>query len=152
MSEFVESSKVFVDNPATTRDEVLQFLSEKAAELTDADQAAQIRAAFDAREAEGSTGMAGGFAIPHAKTNAVDEPMVMVVKTAQPVADWSTMDNKPVEVAIALLIPDTQAGTEHLRLLSRTAMLLMRPQFCEAILETDDPARIAHIIDEGLEH
>lgn len=152
MSQFVEPSMVFLDNPATTREEVIAFLAEKASELTDGHDAATIRAAFDAREGEGSTGMAGGFAIPHAKTAAVSEPMVMVVKTAQPVADWSTMDKKPVEVAIALLIPDTQAGTEYLRLLSRIAMLLMRPAFCEAILDSDDPAQIAHILDEGLEH
>ena len=38
---------------------------------------------------------------------------------------WDTMDGAPVNVAIALLIPGAQAGTTHLKILSKVAEALM---------------------------
>ena len=60
--------------------------------------------AFLAREAEGTTGMMEGFAIPHAKSDAITEAAVIVVKDESGVTGWDTMDGAPVNVAIALLI------------------------------------------------
>lgn len=81
--------------------------------------------AFLAREAEGTTGMMEGFAIPHAKSDAITEAAVIVVKDDSGVTGWDTMDGAPVNVAIALLIPGAQAGTTHLKILSKVAEALM---------------------------
>jgi PTS system fructose-specific IIA component len=150
MSDFVKASHVFLDNPATSCDEALAFLSDKAEELGIGTDAASILDAFKAREAEGSTGMMGGFAIPHAKSTAIDVASVEVVKFSGDL-DWTTMDDKPIRVAIALLIPDSEAGTTHLKLLSKVAVMLMHEDFCKSVLASDDPDQIAGIINEGLD-
>ena len=85
--------------------------------------------AFLAREAEGSTGMMEGFAIPHAKSDAITDAAVIVVKDDSGVTGWDTMDGAPVNVAIALLIPGAQAGTTHLKILSKVAEALMDEGF-----------------------
>jgi PTS system fructose-specific IIA component len=150
MSDFVSASNVFLDNPATSCDEALKFLSDKAVELGISSDAAAVLEAFKAREEEGSTGMMGGFAIPHAKSKAIDKAAVEVVKFSDDV-DWTTMDEKPVKVAIALLIPDSEAGTTHLKLLSKVAVMLMHADFCKAVLASEDPAQIAQTINDGLD-
>lgn len=150
MSEFVPSSHVYVDNPATTVDEVLGFLSETAVSYGVAHDVDKVFEAFKAREAEGTTGMMGGFAIPHAKTAEVSTPTVTVVKFSCEV-EWATMDSKSVRCAIALLIPDDGTQTEQLRLLSKVAVLLMDADFREKVLASADPQEIAGLINSGLE-
>ena len=63
MSDYVKADQIFLDNPATTVDEALEFLSKKAVENGLADDEAAVLAAFKAREAMGTTGMQSGFAI-----------------------------------------------------------------------------------------
>lgn len=150
MSKLVKADHVFLDVPVTTRDEVLQFLSDKAAELGAADDAEAVLAAFEKRESEGATGLQGGFAIPHAQADVVKKGTVLVVKPQSPV-EWETMDGKPVSVAIALLCPTGEAGKGHLKMLSHLAVLLMQPKFCDTLLGAEDAEAIAEAIDEGLD-
>ena len=72
-----------------------------------------------AREENGSTAVGEGIAIPHAKSASVARAAVVVLKNAEPL-DWPSFDEKPVTCAIALMVPDGEAGSEHIRLLSKT--------------------------------
>ena len=150
MADFAKPTQVFVNNPATTVDEVLEFLSKQAVELGLSDDEAAVLAAFKAREAEGTTGMMSGFAIPHCKSDAIKEASVLVVKFAGDVA-WDSMDGEPIRVAISLLVPGGEAGTTFLKLLSQVAVMLMNEEFRDKILATDDAEVIAATINEGLE-
>ena len=150
MSDFVKASNVFLDNPATTVDEALDFISGKAVELGLANDKQAVLEAFKAREGEGTTGMMGSFAIPHAKSAAITDAAVIVVKFAGDVA-WESMDKKPIRVAIALLIPDAEAGTTHLQILSKVAIMLMDEEFRSQTLEDGDPASIALRINARLD-
>ena len=106
--------------------------------------------AFLARESEGTTGMMEGFAIPHAKTDAVKTASVLVVKDDSGISGWDTMDGNPVNVAIALLIPGSQAGTTHLKILSKVAEALMDEQFRADVKGATDAAVIADAINARL--
>ena len=150
MSGFVKAASVFVNQSIDTRDGILRFIADKAAELGVTDDAPATYEAFVKREEMGETGMTDGFAVPHAKSSAIKVPAVIVVKNDHPV-EWPSFDDKPVSIAIALLVPDTDAGTEHIRLLSKTAVLLMKDDFKKIINGTDDPQVIADAIDAGIE-
>lgn len=150
MLDIVKPSQVYLDNPATNVDEVLEFLAKKALELGITEDEAAVLAAFKAREAEGTTGMMAGFAIPHCKSLAVNGASVIVVKFAGDV-EWKSMDDVPVRVAIALLVPDNKAGTTYLRMLSQLAVMLMQEEFRERVLATNDPEELAAIVNEGFE-
>lgn len=149
MSEYVPDVRVFLDCPASTIDEVLQFLSEKAVEAGAADDAQVVFDAFKGREAEGTTGMMGGFAIPHAKSDAIKKACVLVLKLSEGV-EWPSMDNAPVTCAISLLIPAAEKGTTHLEMLSKVAVMLMDEDFRAKVLASEDAAQIAETITGGL--
>ena len=51
---------------------------------------------------------------------------------------------------MALLIPEGEAGTTHLRLLSKSAVLLMNADFKATLRGSDDAAQIAQALNEGL--
>lgn len=149
MSDFVKVSHVYLNNSSANVDEALAFLSDKAVELGIAEDRDAVLAAFKEREAEGTTGMMGGFAIPHAKSDAIKDAAILVVKFAGDV-EWESMDGKPIRVAIALLVPGGEAGTTHLKLLSKVAVLLMDDAFRSAVLAAAAADAIADAVNKGL--
>lgn len=149
-ADFVKVENVFVAEDFTSRDEALSFVSNQAVKAGIASDADAVMNAFLAREAEGTTGMMEGFAIPHAKSDAITEAAVIVVKDESGVTGWDTMDGAPVNVAIALLIPGAQAGTTHLKILSKVAEALMDEDFRATVKGSTDAAEIAKTINDRL--
>ncbi len=149
-ADFVKVENVFVAEDFASRDEALSFVSNQAVKAGLADDADAVMNAFLAREAEGTTGMMEGFAIPHAKSDAITEAAVIVVKDDSGVTGWDTMDGAPVNVAIALLIPGAQAGTTHLKILSKVAEALMDEGFRATVKGSSDAAEIAKTINARL--
>lgn len=149
-ADFVKVENVFVAEDFASRDEALSFVSNQAVKAGLASDADAVMNAFLAREAEGTTGMMEGFAIPHAKSDAINEAAVIVVKDESGVIGWDTMDGAPVNVAIALLIPGAQAGTTHLKILSKVAEALMDEDFRATVKGSTDAAQIAKTINARL--
>ena len=149
-SDFVKVENVFVAEDFASRDEALNFVSNQAVKAGLANDADAVMNAFLAREAEGTTGMMEGFAIPHAKSDAITEAAVIVVKDESGVTGWDTMDGAPVNVAIALLIPGAQAGTTHLKILSKVAEALMDEDFRATVKGSTNAAEIAKTINARL--
>lgn len=149
-ADFVKVENVFVAEDFASRDEALSFVSNQAVKAGVAGDADAVMNAFLAREAEGTTGMMEGFAIPHAKSDAINEAAVIVVKDESGVTGWDTMDGAPVNVAIALLIPGAQAGTTHLKILSKVAEALMDEDFRATVKGSTNAAEIAKTINARL--
>lgn len=150
MSDIISAQSVLLDQHAASREEAIGIIALKAAELGIADDADALRQAFMARENMGETGMTDGFAIPHAKSSAVKRVAVIVFKNTEPL-DWPSFDEKPVVCAIALMVPDGEAGTEHIRLLSKTATLLMNEGFKGLVRNSQSAAEIADAIQRGVQ-
>ncbi len=150
MSDFVKAEYVFVKQSATSREEVIRLISDKAVELGVAQDADAVYDAFMAREDMGDTGMTDGFAVPHAKSASITQATVIVVKNDTPL-EWPSFDGNPIDIAISLLIPDDEAGTTHIKLLSKTAVLLMKEDFKSLVRGSDDPQAIADAINAGIE-
>lgn len=77
------------------------------------------------RERLGSTGLAGGVALPHARMPGIQQTRGAFLKLAQPV-DFDSMDGQPVDLVFALLVPE-EATKEHLELLAELARLFHDP-------------------------
>ena len=136
---FVSANQVTIGYTAASREDALHYLSDQAVELGFADDASAVETAFMARENEAETGLVAGFAVPHAKSDAIHTPGVAVLKLVEPV-EWPSFDGVPVDVALALYVPAGEAGTTHLRLLSKAAVMLMDAGF-----------RDKELINSGLE-
>ena len=150
MKEFVKPAQVLLDLDCTTKDEALSLLSDKALELGITDDRDAVKAAFDAREEEGSTGMMDGFAVPHAKTDAIKDAAVIVTRFVAPIADWESIDGTEITVGIALLVPDAEAGSTHIALLAQIARALMDESFREVIRTATEPSQVSELINDRL--
>ena len=147
---FLKSDNVMLGQHADSKDEALWDVARKAVQLGVTDDAAAVHQSFIDREALGETGMTEGFAIPHAKCNEIRRATVIVYKNDHAV-EWPSFDGKPVDIAIALLVPNSQAGTTHLKLLSKTAVLIMDDDFKRLVRDANDVEGIVNAINTELE-
>lgn len=72
-----------------------------------------------AREKMGSTGIGNGIAIPHGRLSDIKEVVAILVTSEEPV-DFDAIDNRPVDIFIALFVPE-ESGQEHLSTLQSIA-------------------------------
>ncbi|EOL46400.1 fructose PTS transporter subunit IIA [Enterococcus caccae] len=145
----VSAQHVFIEVALDTKTSALQFLAESARKLQLTTDSSAVLTSFNDREKEGSTGMMDGFAIPHAKNPTIKEASVLIVKAKKPI-EWDSLDGQLTEVIIALLIPEHEAGTIHLKLLSKVARLLMKTEFKQQLKHLESSAEIATYVNQQL--
>ncbi|WP_270408847.1 PTS fructose transporter subunit IIABC [Brachybacterium paraconglomeratum] len=95
------------------------------------------------REESFATGMPGGFAIPHCRTEAVHEAALALVRLSEPV-DFGSSDG-PADLIIAITAP---AGTDdqHLKLLAQLSRALIRPEFLAALRGAATPEEVSELV------
>jgi PTS system nitrogen regulatory IIA component len=99
----------------TSKKNALELISNIAAEHT-GQNATELFECMLNREKMGSTGIGNGIAIPHARMFTSDEAVAILVQCESAI-DFDAIDNKPVDLLFALLVPDAQCK-EHLKTLS----------------------------------
>ena len=98
------------------------------------------------RERLGSTGLGHGIALPHARMPEVKKAVGAFVQLVDGV-DFDAVDDQPVDLAFALLVPQ-EATEEHLQLLAKLAAMFNNTQFCDMLREAGDQQQILqHIRD-----
>ena len=104
----------------------------------------EILEAIRQRELKMSTGIQKGIAIPHGKTNALQN-VCGVLGISKKGIDYDALDGQPVYIVFMLMAPmaDSEA---HLRLLKRLAELLENPQFYTDLAAQNDPQGASAII------
>ncbi|MFD8386797.1 fructose-specific PTS transporter subunit EIIC [Streptomyces sp. NPDC059679] len=111
-----------------------------------ADAAELVRAAL-AREEQGTTGLGEEIAIPHAKTDAVTEPVVGFARSPEGI-EWGALDGTKAKLVFMIAVPEAAAGDEHLRILALLSRKLMSAEFRERLLEAADEAAILRVLGE----
>ena len=96
------------------------------------------------REAQGTTGVGGGVAIPHGKSNAVLVPALAAVTLREPI-DYQALDGAPVRLLFLIAAPEG-ANDLHIQVLARLAQLLMEPLFCEELKQAATPEEFLAVI------
>ncbi|OJF91896.1 fructose-specific PTS transporter subunit EIIC [Alkalibacterium sp. 20] len=87
------------------------------------------------REATSATGMENGLAIPHGKSDVVNEAAFAVARLEHPVDEWESIDpNNKVELVFLLAIPTSEAGSTHLNVLAELSTRLMNEEYYAQLL------------------
>lgn len=96
------------------------------------------------RESKMSTGMQNGIAIPHGKTDTVDQ-LVAVVAICKEGTEFDAMDGKPVHIFILTLSPATRAGP-HIQFLAEISKVLSRPELTEQLIAATTTPEILSLL------
>lgn len=130
-------------SPATKAEAIEELigLHEAAGNLADVDA---YREAILAREAQGTTAIGEGMAIPHAKTDAVAHP-ALAAMTVPAGVDYDAPDGKPSTLLFMIAAPAD--GDVHLEVLSRLMTMLMDLDFRAKLIEAATPEAFLATID-----
>ncbi len=104
-----------------------------------------IRIVLD-RESHGSTGIGDGIAIPHAKSRAIRETVVVFGRSREGV-DFQTLDGKPAYLFFLLISPEDRPG-EHLKALARISRIMRNGALREKLRTSRDREEIRRLISD----
>ncbi len=128
LAQYITAETVAVELSATDRDAAIAELVGIAARTGRVLDPAAVVAGALAREATVSTGLGDGIAIPHAKTDAVSEPVVVYARSRAGI-DWASRDGKPASELFLIAVPEHAAGDAHLTILGALSRKLVNAQF-----------------------
>lgn len=128
----LKENQIFLEIELGNRDDVLHLISQKAQELDITDDQEQLFKDLISREDTYSTAFQEGIAIPHAKSAAVKRAALIFIKMKE-IIDWQSPDQFKVQNIFAILVPNVEAGTRHLQILSALAGQLMEEEFQERL-------------------
>lgn len=100
--------------------------------------------AFKKREDESTTAFEDGFAIPHARIDAIKQPSIIISKFNK--TNWLALDGSEIKITIALLIPKNKASDIHVDILSKIATLLLDKNFRDKLKQLDNELEIKQFI------
>jgi PTS system nitrogen regulatory IIA component len=109
------------------------------------DRKAAYEAVMD-REQKMSTGMKHGIAIPHGKSNTIEDLVACVGISDSPV-DFDSLDHEPCRIFIMTLSPIEKTGP-HLQFLAEISLLFKSAEKRQEILTAQSPEEIVQILAE----
>ena len=130
-------------DPVTKADAIytLGELMEKGGNLIDK---GEYLAAVFAREESGSTGLGDGIATPHAKSAGVKEAGLAAMVVPHGV-DFEALDGQPSHLFFMIAAPEGAADT-HVEVLSQLAMMVIDPDFKEALIAAPTVERFLELV------
>jgi len=131
----------------STKVEVLEKLAIQASENGKVNNEATYIEAVLKREEEYSTAVGFGVAIPHGKSDAVNEPFFMFATVDN--VDWNSMDGEPVDMVFLIGVPSKDAGSIHLKILAALSRKLMKAPFREALRSATSPEEVIKVLEEN---
>jgi len=130
----------------STKDEIINELLDI---LVAAGKVTDRKAAFSAvmdREQKMSTGMKHGIAIPHGKSNSIDD-LVACVGISDKSVDFDSLDHEPCRIFIMTLSPVEKTGP-HLQFLAEISLLFKSAEKRQEILSAKNSEELIKILAE----
>lgn len=132
ISTLLEPDRVACQQDSTSKKRTLDLLSSLLASALPAFSEGELFDSLINRERLGSTGLGNGVALPHGRLAGLDTPLAAFVTLSDGGIDFDAIDNKPVDLLFALLVPE-ESTDEHLQILARLATMFSDPDFCSTL-------------------
>ncbi|SDS35800.1 PTS system D-fructose-specific IIA component (F1P-forming), Frc family /PTS system D-fructose-specific IIB component (F1P-forming), Frc family /PTS system D-fructose-specific IIC component (F1P-forming), Frc family [Brevibacterium siliguriense] len=148
MTSLITTDLVVLDaDQGTEPSAVIRALAAMIAEHGRANSADGLADAATAREEKTPTGVPGGIAIPHARTEAVTEPSLAMARLNPPV-DFGAKDG-PADLVFMIAAPEG-TGKDHLKLLSKLARSLVKKDFVASLRAATTEQEVVDLVETAL--
>ena len=146
ISDHISEKTICLALENTTKDDVIRELAELLKEseyVTDFD--VFLKDVFE-REKLGATGINNGIAIPHARTDAVNNIVIAFGRSSQGI-DFNGVDDKPAKLVFLIGTPKKDVN-KYLQVLAHLTRLLKKESFRQKLLEAQNAGEILNAIRE----
>ncbi|MCM3717807.1 fructose-specific PTS transporter subunit EIIC [Fictibacillus phosphorivorans] len=139
---------VLFDVDAQNKEQVIRQLISKIKEQDYIESENALLEAVLKREEQSPTGMEKGLAIPHGKSSTVKKAVFAVARLKTPLEDWESIDpNNKVQLVFLIAIPESEAGTTHLKVLSTLSTNLMKDGYLEGLMAAETSEEFLNRLD-----
>lgn len=143
--DLLKANAIELNSPVNTKEQAIDklvSLHESVGNLQDVDE---YKNAILARESQGTTAIGEGIAVPHAKSESVKVAGLSAI-TVDGGVNYDAPDGKASDILFMIAAP--LDGDLHLEILSRLMVMLMEPEFCQALRNAKSADEFLSIIDK----
>ena len=137
--DFIKIESIFVDVDVDSKKNLFKYIS-NVFYKNNSNESENIVEKLNERERLGSTGVGNGVAIPHSKINLLEKTKVFFFKLKSAI-DFSSADNKHVDLVFVILAPEN-SQSEHLLVLSSISSFLRNKSIVAKLRNLKKPADI----------
>ncbi|MCT6840427.1 MAG: fructose PTS transporter subunit IIA, partial [Bombilactobacillus mellis] len=145
LKELLRKDVMIMDLQATTKEAAIDEMVANYKKHDVIDDVDLFKADILKREAETSTGIGDGIAMPHARDKAVKKATVMFAKSNKGV-DYDALDGQPVNLFFMIAAPEG-ADSLHLQALAALSALLINPQLVADLKKAQTPEQVQELFD-----
>ena len=145
IQDVLNKNVMLFDIQATDKEGVINEMVQSLVDngvVTDFDT---FKAGIMNREAQTSTGLGDGIAMPHSKNEAVKEATVLFAKSNKGV-DYASLDGQPTDLFFMIAAPEG-ANDTHLAALAELSKYLMKPGFADKLRQVSTPDQVIAAFD-----
>lgn len=149
MTTLTNASLMTLQTTFASRDDAIHALTEKLDQQGKLHNKEEFLAAVFAREEQGPTALGEGLAVPHGKSDAVKEASFAVATLKQDLK-WKGIDedeDEDVNLIFLLAIPNAEAGSTHMQVLTELTTTLVDDDIREAVLNATTPEQVLALLD-----
>lgn len=143
----VNKNLITIALKASTKEEAIRSLAEMAAcegKVTSVED--YINSVLE-RERSCTTGIGNGIAIPHGKSKAVKEAIIVFGKSPSGI-QWNALDGNPVNMIFLLGVPADNVDNLHLKVLSQLSRKLMNEDFVDLLKNSNTVEEIFTALED----
>jgi len=141
---YLRTEHIFLNTIFPDKEAVLRFVADTCAKNGIVEDADTLYKDMQRREQTLSTGIGGGIGFPHTINHEAQDASVILIHLAEPI-DFEALDTLPVDIIMALVIPENQTGL-HLRILAGASRLCRKPEFLETVRKAENPEKLCEAI------
>ncbi|VIB49853.1 PTS system fructose-like transporter subunit IIABC [Clostridioides difficile] len=143
IGKILRSDCIVLDKQLQTKKDVIDYMANHLYHGNYINNKEKFIDDINKREKESSTNMGNLIAIPHAKSNVVNKPVMMYLRTDREITD---NDGQKLRSFFMIAVPES-GSDEHLKIISKLATYLMEENFLKHLLSAETPYEILSIFN-----
>ena len=147
LRDMIDESTIKVGLESLDKEECIEEMTDvlvRAGRVANRDHA-QVLASVRTREAEGSTGIGKGVAVPHGKCAGL-AGTVLAVGISKTGIEFDSADGKPVKIVFLIAASASEPG-KHLQMLAEVVRLIRVPGLCDKLAAATTPKMVLDLLD-----
>lgn len=147
IQDILQKNAIIINLEASTKTELLIQMAEYLASLYDLKDKAMVVQKIMNREAEMSTGIGFGIAIPHARMEGIDRVYMIAARIIKGI-EFNAIDEQPVHL-IFMMISPANTTSPYTQILSSLSRIMSYEEIRQSLIEADTPESFLSVITRG---
>jgi len=144
LSSWLSEDRVILDFEAKDKWDAIHRLAETLRGSQEIPDFSRFMEDLLNREQQQTTGVGGGIALPHARSDAVEKLIVAVGVTRSPL-DFESVDGRPVNLIFLMGVPH-ESAVEYIKLLAHLTKTVCKADVVKRMLAASDASCLIEVL------